>query len=501
VPFLAIEGLSKRYAGVVALDRVSLHVDRGEWLAVAGENGAGKSTLMKILAGLETRDAGSIVLDGEPVALRSVRDAKAHGIALIPQERSLCVNLTIEDHLFLGRERARGKVFVDRRGRRERAAAALARVGLDAPPTLVVDRLSTGNQQLLEIARALDEHARVLILDEPTSSLTPHETERLFAALARERERGVALLYVSHRVAEIVDRADRVVGLTDGKNSGELTQRPFAADDVIRLMAGRAVTHAESTKRELGAARLVVEELRTRRYPRELVAFDVRAGEIVGLAGLIGAGRSEVLRALFHADVPLSCRIRVDGTRVDFDSPHAAIEAGIALVPEDRPLDGVVLDDSVRANIGLASLREGSRRGFIDRRAERERARSWIERLGIKTRSPRSLVRKLSGGNQQKVAFAKWLARAPRVLLLDEPTRGVDVGAKEEIHRCIEAFARAGGAVVVASSELAELLRLCDRILVLQRGAIRGELTRTQATESHLLELATGAAIAPGAYA
>ncbi|MBK6939116.1 MAG: sugar ABC transporter ATP-binding protein [Planctomycetes bacterium] len=501
MPFLAVDGLSKRYAGVVALDGVSLHVDRGEWLAVAGSNGAGKSTLMRILAGLETRDAGRIVLDGAPIAARSAREAKALGIALIPQERSLCANLTIEDHLFLGRERTRRFGFVDHRGRRERAASALARVELDVPPTLSVGKLSTGNQQLLEIARALDEQARVLILDEPTSSLTPHESERLFAALARERERGVALLYVSHRATEIVAYADRVVGLTDGKNSGELVRRPLATEAVIVLMAGRAVTRATPTPREFGPPRLAVEELRTRRHAREIVTLDIRAGEIVGLAGLIGAGRSEVLRALFGADRALGGRLRVDGTRVEVASPRDAMRAGIALVPEDRPTDGVVQDASVRANIGMASLREGARRGFVDSGAERARARTWIERLGIKTRSDRSLVRKLSGGNQQKVAFAKWLARTPRVLLLDEPTRGVDVGAKEEIHRCIEDAARRGAAVLVASGELDELMRLCDRIVVLQRGAIRGELARSQFSERGILELATGAAIAPGAHA
>lgn len=500
MPFLAVEGLSKRFAGVVALDGVSLHVDRGEWLAIAGENGAGKSTLMKILAGVETRDAGRIVLDGEPVALRSVREAKALGIAWIPQERSLCANLSIEDQLFLGRERTRRFGFVDRRGRRARAVEALARVGLDVPPTMTVGRLSTGNQQLLEIARALDEHARVLILDEPTSSLTPHESERLFAALARERERGVAVLYVSHRVAEIVERADRVVGLTDGRNSGELAERPFSESDVVRLMAGRAVSAATPTSRTFGPPRVSIDGLRTRRHPRELVSIEVRAGEIVGLAGLIGAGRTEILRAAFGADAATSGRISVDGTCVDVASPKAAVRAGIALVPEDRPADGVILDASVRTNIGLASLRDGARRGFVDRVAEKVRARAWIERLGIKTRSDRSLVRKLSGGNQQKVAFAKWLARSPRVLLLDEPTRGVDVGAKEEIHRCIEDAAHAGAAVLVASSELGELLRLCDRIVVLQRGAIRGEFARAQFSEQRVLELATGAATAPGAH-
>jgi ribose transport system ATP-binding protein len=492
---LEVRSLSKRFPGVQALDKVALHIDAREVLAVVGENGAGKSTLMKILAGIYAPDAGEVLLDNQPLRLTGVRDALSRGIVLIHQELNLAGSLSVAANLFLGRERLRGGVFLDRRTMAREGNRLLARVGLNVPLHRPVADLSLGQQQLVEIARALDRKARILIMDEPTSSLTTAETERLFTVIAELKRSGVAVVYISHRLAEVREVADRVTVLRDGRNAGELARDAISHDAIVRLMVGREITELHARKHVAssdGTKRLELHDVRFANGTPTPISLHVRAGEIVGLAGLVGAGRTELAEAIFGLRPVESGIVVIDGETVAIRRPCDAIRRGLLLVPEDRRLFGLIQSDSVQRNLTLPSLDRLNVVRLIARRRETALATNSIAALRIKTPSRRQPTGLLSGGNQQKVVFGKWLARGPKVLLLDEPTRGVDVGARGEIYALMDRLAGEGVAILMISSDLEELLGLCNRILVMHQGDMVGELARSDFSEEAVMRLATG---------
>lgn len=491
-PLLDVRGVSKLFSGVQALNEVSLALGRGEVLAIVGENGAGKSTLMRIVAGVMRPTSGTILIDGEPVEFASVAQALRQGISLIHQELNLADNLSVAANIFLGREPRRFGMIDQRRIDRE-ARKFMDRVGLDVPPQTIVATLSIGRQQLVEIAKALSTNARILIMDEPTSSLSEHEARKLFEVVRDLRSHGVSVLYVSHRLHEVEELADRVIVLRDGRFSGELSREQNQRPNMVRLMVGRDVSRFyHRTPHIPGETVLSVNQLRIKTYPRQTVSFEIRAGEVVGLAGLVGAGRSELLAALFGVTPAVAGDMTLGQLRQPPRSAQEAIAAGIMLAPEDRRHAGLVLPMSVKTNLSLASLRRDQRRGFLNRSAENRVATSMIDLLRIKTAGERQIVRFLSGGNQQKVVLGKWLCLNPTLLLLDEPTRGIDVGAKEEIYKLIDELARRGVAILFASSEMEEVIGLSDRVLVMHEGRISGELGRAELTEEAVMRLATG---------
>lgn len=492
-PLLVARGITKRFPGVVALRDVNLHVDRGEVLSVIGENGAGKSTLMKILAGVHQPDAGEIVLDAQPVAMTSPRHATDLGIALIHQELNLLSNLSVGANIFLGREPQRGG-WIDHRRIVAASEKILAQVGVTFSPKTRVHRLSMGHRQLVEIAKALSAEARVLIMDEPTSSLSASEAEVLFRVISNLRSKGGSIIYVSHRLREVEALSDRVVVLRDGENAGELARDEITHDAMVRRMVGRDVSQFYiRTSHPVGPTVLTVKDLISPAWPAHPLTFDLRVGEIVGVAGLVGAGRTELLRILFGIDQALGGHVEVAGKRIALKGPRDAIAAGLALVPEDRKQQGLVLAMAVRYNLTLAGLwRHRWAGGWLNRRQEAEDTARMIETLTIKTPTDAQPVRLLSGGNQQKVVLGKWLSLRPRILLMDEPTRGIDIGAKQEIYRMMETLAREGIAILFVSSELEEILGMSDRVLVMHEGRITGELDREAMSEEAIMHLAIG---------
>lgn len=492
-PLLEVRAMGKSFPGVRALNNVHLQLKKGEVLAVLGENGAGKSTLMKILAGVQLADEGEVLIDGGVVEIGRVQDALDQGIALIHQELNMATNLSVGANIFLGREpKKRG--LIDEASIYEDSQAFLNMVGLDMDPNVRVGELTIGRQQLVEIAKALSVNARVLIMDEPTSSLSQNESETLFSVIKGLRERGVSIIYISHRLGEAKELADRVMVLRDGENAGELAREEINHDAMVRLMVGRDVSQFyPRTIHKPGEVAVEVRKLRTPAHPLHEINFTLHAGEIVGMAGLVGAGRTELLATLFGVTPLIGGEIVIDGERVDVQSPEDAIRAGIALVPEDRKQQGLILEMTVRENLGLATLKQESHKGvFLNETREDEITKQMIEQMRVKTPSPRQVVRYLSGGNQQKVVLGKWLAMEPRVLLLDEPTRGIDVGAKQEIYGLMEDLAGRGVSILFVSSELEEVMGMSDRTLVMHEGRITGELSREQLSEEAIMQLATG---------
>jgi ribose transport system ATP-binding protein len=505
---LEVREVSKHFPGVQALDRVSLRLRAGEVLAVVGENGAGKSTLMKILAGVLQPDGGSLSLEGKPVHFAGVADALGHGISLIHQELNLAENLSVAANLFLGREAARGGWLrlLDRGAVRKAARALMERVGLEGSPDRPVGELPPGQRQLVEIARALSLRARVLIMDEPTSSLTQRETDRLFAVVADLRRAGVAVVYISHRLAEVKRIADRVVVLRDGRHAGELSRADISHDALVRLMVGRELQQffrrQHQPRPASGPPRL---EVRALRYADGAagdgssppVSLSLWPGEVVGLAGLVGAGRTELAEALFGLRRVAEGQVLIDGKPVQVRDPREAIAAGVLLVPEDRHRHGLVLEDSVQHNIGLPNLDRLSFLRLVSQRQEGALAGELCTRLRVRTPGLHQTVGLLSGGNQQKVVVAKWLARQARVLLFDEPTRGIDVGAKSELYALMDQLAGAGLAILMISSDLEEVLGMSDRVLVMHQGQLAGELARADLSEEAIMHLATGGGAHP----
>jgi ABC-type sugar transport system ATPase subunit len=496
---LEMRGISKRFGGTQALDRVDFSVDRGEVVGLIGENGAGKSTLIKILAGVHCMDQGVIAIDEQPVAIHTPQDAQRLGIAVIYQELNLTPNQTVAENVFLHHpQRMKGMLgkigVLDHRRRDRETADLLAQLGITGLDLRrKVGELSVAYQQLTEIAKALALDARLIVMDEPTSALPDEEVERLFQIIRRLRERGLGVVFVSHRLNEVRAICDRVVVLRDGKNAGVLPISDASDDRLITMMVGRSIDNLYP-KRPTTPGDVVLEvQGLTRSGVIEDISFHIRAGEVVGLAGLVGSGRTEVARAIFGADHIDRGIIRLNGKEVRIRSPQEARNLGIGYVPEDRKSQGLVLRMTVGNNATLAILQQIARWGHIVNRFALDTvARRYVHELRVKPSRTDLPVESLSGGNQQKVVLAKWLAADLKVLLLDEPTRGIDVGAKAEIHGLIDELAHRGMAILLISSELPEVIAMSDRILVMCEGRLAGELSREEATQEHILALASG---------
>ena len=491
-PAVRFDGIVKRFPGVLALDGVTLDVAAGSCHALCGENGAGKSTLGRILAGITRPDGGRMMLDGSEVRFAEPRDALAAGIGMVHQELAFCENLTVAENLCLGALPSR-RGLVRRDEMAHRAEAMLADVGAALDPWRPVGELTVGQQQLVQIAAAVGGGARIIVFDEPTSSLSQHEAERLFALLDRLRARGTTCIYVSHRMPEIYRLCDTITVLRDGRVAATRPASELGERELVQLMIGRPLAeyfppHADVAG---GEELLRVERLSS---PGKFsdVSLTLRAGEVVGLAGLVGAGRSEVAAALFGLDRAATGRVAIGRKPVALRTPRQAIRLGVGLVPEDRKRQGLVLSGSGVHNLSLAILDRLSRFGFVRRREERALAGDYFERLRVRTPGLDAVVAGLSGGNQQKIVLARWLAAKSRILILDEPTRGVDVGAKAEIHALIGELAAGGAGVILISSELPELLALSSRILVLRDGRLVGELPRRAATQDALMRMMAG---------
>lgn len=494
VPRLRLEHITKTYPGVRAVNDVTLEAYPGEVLALVGENGAGKTTLMNILSGAVQPDTGVIWLDGQPVKVDNPRSALDLGISMIHQELALIPQLDAARNMFLGREpRRRTAVFVDWKRLEAEAARELQELGIDLPLNVPVSELSVAQQQLVEIAKALSLQARIIILDEPTSSLSDKEAEALYRLIRDLKSRGVTLIFVSHRMEEVFAVSDRVAIMRDGSLVAVSATSETTPEQVVRAMVGRELQDYYSKRMSTQAGEVVL-EVRHLRRGREVrdVSFVLRRGEIVGMAGLVGAGRSNVARILFGIDRPEAGEILLEGKPVELKSPQDAIERGVGYVPEDRKAQGLFLAQSVRSNLGVILYRSLSRLSFVKFSKIGQLATDMSRRLNIRTPSLRQKVRYLSGGNQQKVLIARWLELNPKVLILDEPTRGVDVGAKAEIHALIGELAAQGKAILMISSELPEVLGVSDRVLVMHEGRIVAEFSREEATQDKVMEAATG---------
>jgi ABC-type sugar transport system ATPase subunit len=497
VPLIELRRIGKQFGGVRALHDVSLTVEAGECHALMGENGAGKSTLGRILAGIHAPDAGELLIDGRPCAFRSPADAQAAGIAMVHQELAFCPDLSVAENLALGRWPHRGPL-VDRRALARRARELLSGIGADLDVARPMRELSTAQEQRVQIAAAVGTGARAIVFDEPTSALTGADAERLYALIGTLRARGVTVLYVSHRIPEVFRLADRITVLRDGARVATLAREETSPQDLVRRMIGRELSgyHAGPPPGPPGEELLEVQALGSPGRFAD-VGFRVCAREIVGLAGLVGAGRSEILRALFGLDDQARGRVKVAGRPLALGSPQAALEAGLALVPEDRKREGLVLSLGARANWSLAQLPALRRHawparavGLVDGGAERRRAAAAFSAVDVRAASLEAPVAALSGGNQQKVVLARWLSTGARVLLVDEPTRGVDVGAKAAIHHLLAQRAAAGDALVLVSSELDELLALSSRVLVVREGRLVAELPRGASEEAVMTAMA-----------
>ena len=495
VPLLEMRGISKSFGGVAALHGVDFSAAEGEVIGLIGENGAGKSTLMKILGGIHQADSGSIHFNGQQAAIGSVADATRLGIAFVHQELSVFENLDIAGNVFLGREPRRMGVLIDRARMHRETTPILRRVGLDLDPGTPLTHLSLAQRQLVEIAKSLSLDARLIIMDEPTSSLTLTEANRLLEIIADLAAHRHTVVYISHRLHELTRICGRAVVLRDGRLAGGLTGIEFTHANLVRLMVGRDLPPAAArTAVGASAGGLAIRALRTQAWPGHTIDLDVRRGEVLGLAGLVGAGRSEVARAVFGIDAMLEGSLSLDGRALRVRSPCDAISVGLALVPEDRKLAGLILEMSIRENATMATLHRHVRRGLIDRASERRAAEGAISSLGIRATSSEAKSSSLSGGNQQKVVLSKWLATNPQVVILDEPTRGVDVGAKHEIYQLIRRLAAEGAAVLMVSSDMEEVILQSDRVAVMHEGELAGILTGYDITEEAVMHLAVGQA-------
>ncbi|MEO6434203.1 MAG: sugar ABC transporter ATP-binding protein [Tepidisphaeraceae bacterium] len=498
--FIHFRAITKNFAGVTALDGVTLSIRRGETHALMGENGAGKSTLGKVLAGIYRPDGGELIIGGVERHFSSPADAVKAGIAMVHQELAFCPDLSVAENLSMGFYPQRMKLFVDRRAMRRRATELLARIGVVLDVTQPMRSLSTAQEQLVQIASAVGTGADVLVFDEPTSSLSEPESQQLFALIGQLKARGVTMIYVSHRLPEVLRLCDRISVLRDGKYVGTLDRATATEDEVVRMMIGRSLDSYLPEHGDVAAGEVVL-RVRNLASPCKFsgVNFDVRAGEIVGFAGLVGAGRSEIAKAVFGLDKAAAGEMQLDGKPLAMGCVRQTIRRGVGLLPEDRKRQGLVLGMGGRQNFSLAMLDRFKRLGLLDQRGEKRRAANYFDKLRVKTPSLDTPVAGLSGGNQQKVALAKWLGRGSKgleskLLIVDEPTRGVDVGAKAAIHQLLDQLARQGVAVMLISSELPELLALSSRILVIREGKLVGELAHTEATQDRVLRLMTGIA-------
>jgi ABC-type sugar transport system ATPase subunit len=491
--FIQFDRITKTFAGVTALDAVSLSIARGECHGLMGENGAGKSTLGKILAGIHRPDSGQILLRGSPCIFHSPGEAMQFGVGMVHQELAFCPDLSVAENLCMGQYPRRLWLLTDRRSMCRRARELLAKIGVSLDVRQSMRDLSTAQEQMVQIASAVGTGANILVFDEPTSSLSEPESQKLFQLIEQLRGAGVTIIYVSHRLPEVFRLCDRISVLRDGKYAGTLDRGEATQDPVVQLMIGRSVSEyfPQHLSSQIGQRLLQVRDLSS---PGKFqgVSLDVHCGEIVGLAGLVGAGRSEIAKAIFGLDPDATGKVELDGTQLPLGSIKKAIQRGIGLVPEDRKRQGLVLMMSGRANASMAVLDRLSRLGILNFRQEGRDAARLFQQLRVKTPSLETPVAALSGGNQQKVALAKWLIRNCKLLIVDEPTRGVDVGAKAAIHQLLDDLARGGVGILLISSELPEVLNLSTRILVMREGRFVGEVARKDATQDNVLRLMAG---------
>ncbi|ABA21792.1 monosaccharide ABC transporter ATP-binding protein, CUT2 family [Trichormus variabilis ATCC 29413] len=495
-PVLEMQGIAKRFHGVPALQGVNLTIYPGEVHALMGENGAGKSTLMKILAGAYIADEGEIRINGKGVKITDPGTARQAGINLIYQELNVAPNLTVTENIFMGSELTRGQ-FLDRKAMELEAQQVLASLGASFAPTDIVGTLAIAEQQQVEIARALKDNSRILVMDEPTAALSDRETERLFEVIRKLRNDGIAIIYISHRMEEIYALADRISVLRDGQYIGSLTREEISPQRLVQMMVGRSMQDFYEHQRQSNPGPVVL-EVRNISDGRKVqpASFQLRAGEILGLAGLVGAGRTEVSRLIFGADRKVSGEVFLNGKKLEIHSPSDAIAVGIGYVPEDRKDQGLFLEMSSRKNIGLNRLKQDANLGIVNWGSVNKIATDAVENFHIRLANLEIRAVDLSGGNQQKLLLARWLAINPRVLMLDEPTRGVDIGAKSEIYRIISDLSAQGVAILMVSSELPEIVGLSDRVLVMREGQLVGELDNSigkEITQENIMHYATGA--------
>lgn len=491
-PLLQADGISKRFPGVLALDGVSLNIHGGEVHALIGENGAGKSTLMKIFGGVQQPDEGTMCLRGQSYAPAGPAEAQNAGVGLIHQELNLVPDLSVAQNIFLGREPMNSRAFLSEGAMVKRALEALRAIGEEVDPRTLVRELPVATQQMVEIAKAIALDAKILVMDEPTAALADHEVTALFALIRRFLAPDTAVIYISHRMSEIWEVSDRMTIFRDGKFIAENLTSDITRDEAIRLMVGRELAVDARPSAKMPEDRIALEVRGLTNYLLRDVSLRARPGEVLGLAGLVGAGRTELARAIVGADPISAGEIIVNGRTVAIKRPADAVREGIGYLSEDRKRYGLVLDQPISANVVLSSLKDFvSRAGIVRDSKVAKTTDQYINVLQIKTPGPAQLVRFLSGGNQQKVVLAKWLARDCEILIFDEPTRGIDVGTKQEIYALLESLAADGHTIIVISSEMDEVLRLCDRIIVMCNGAITGELSRNEATQESILHLAT----------
>ncbi len=496
IPVLEMRGITKRFHGVPALQNVNLTIYPGEVHALMGENGAGKSTLMKILAGAYIADEGEIRINGQPVKITDPGSARQAGINLIYQELNVAPNLTVTENMFMGSELQRGQ-FLDRKAMELEAKQVLESLGASFAPNDIVGTLAIAEQQQVEIARALKDKSRILVMDEPTAALSDRETERLFEVIRKLRNDGIAIIYISHRMEEIYALADRISVLRDGQYIGSLTRDEISPHRLVQMMVGRSMQDFYEHQRQTNPGPVVL-EVRNMSDRRKVqpTSFQLHAGEILGLAGLVGAGRTEVSRLIFGADRKVSGEVFLNGQKLEINSPSDAIAAGIGYVPEDRKDQGLFLEMSSRKNIGINRLKQDAKAGIVNWGAVNQLATEAVENFNIRLANLEIRAVDLSGGNQQKLLLARWLAIKPRVLMLDEPTRGVDIGAKSEIYRIISELAAQGVAILMVSSELPEVVGMSDRVLVMREGQLVGELDDSpgqEITQENIMHYATGA--------
>ena len=489
---LTMKGIDKSFPGVHALDHVDLEVRKGEVHALMGENGAGKSTLMKVLTGIYHKDSGTITYEGKEVEFSNPREAQDAGIVIVHQELNMMGHLTVAQNIFIGREYMKGKLIDDKR-MNEEARKLFDQLGIDIDPTETMSRLTVGKQQMCEIAKAISHEAKVIIFDEPSAALTEAEIEELFKIIRDLRAKQMGIVYISHRMDEIKVITDRVTVMRDGGYVGTLITKDCTKDDIINMMVGRVIYEDPKTESAVSPDApvvLKVEHLNAGRMVQD-VSFELRKGEILGFSGLMGAGRTETARALFGADPKQSGDIYVNGKKVDIKSPQDAVKCGIGYLSEDRKRYGIVVDKTIAENSTMASLEYYMKGLFINKKKENEAAQKYVDLLKTKTPGVDQLVVNLSGGNQQKVVIAKWLIRNCDILIFDEPTRGIDVGAKSEIYQLMSELAAEGKSIIMISSEMTEILRMSDRIVVMCEGRKTGELSIEEATQERIMHAAT----------
>lgn len=489
---IEMRGIDKSFGGNAVLKDAGFLLDHGEIHALMGENGAGKSTLMKILTGVYTRDAGTVIVDGEEVHYKNLQEAEKAGIVFIHQELNVMFDLTVEENMFMGKEIKKAFGVCDKKAMRAEVKKVLDRLGVSIDPGKRMNELSIGQQQMIEIAKALMLDAKVIIMDEPTTALTQTETDVLFEVVNRLREKGVSIVYISHRMEEIFQLCDRITVLRDGSYVGTKKISEVDMNDVVRMMIGREIGERyPSRDNEIGDVVLEVKDLNCPGVFKD-VNLSVRAGEVLGVSGLMGAGRTEIMQAIFGNMPNVSGQIFMNGKEVKNKTPEMAKKNGIGFITEDRKVQGLLLEDSILKNISIANLDKISKGGVLDKKAEDELIQRGIDELHIKCFGPDHACINLSGGNQQKVVFAKWIYTEPKVLILDEPTKGVDIGAKKEIYNIINELAAKGVAIIMVSSELPEVLGMSDRVMIVREGLVRGILSKEEANQENIMILATG---------